>query len=219
MFKCEYCKQTFKRENTAAVHMCKKKRRALAKGDKQVMAGYNAYNIWYKIAMGAKQNKTYEQFAASNYYSSFVKFGGYIKSVRAIDPERYVEWLTVNRIKLSDWCKDSTYNNYLIERSKSESADRAMERFVLLADKWAKDNDQHWQDYWTAASPSEIVYHISMGKISPWILYSSDKAQTFLDGLPGEMLQEVAKTLDTSYWIRKTKMYPADVEFIRNTIG
>lgn len=219
MFKCEYCKKQFKRENSLAVHVCEKKRRALSKRSREVVAGYNAYNMWNKIAMGAKLDKTYEQFSSSNYYTSFVKFGSYVLSIRAIKPEHYIEWLTVNRVRLDSWCKDSTYNKYLIDYSKKESPDRAMERFILLADEWAATHDCQWQDFWTTAAPHVIVHYITMGKISPWILYGSDKAQAFIDTLPNEMLQEIANTLDPEYWHRKMKLHPADIKFIRNTIG
>lgn len=219
MFKCEYCKKSFTRESTLAVHMCEQKRRALAKDDKQVKMGLITYNIWNRIAMGARTDKTYEQFSSSKYYSAFVKFGGYILSIRSIEPDQYIKWLTHNRVPLSDWCKDSIYNKYIADRSKTETADRAVERFILLADKWATETNQHWQDFWDIAPPHQIVHYISMGKISPWVLYSSDKAQNFLDGLPAEMLQEIANTLDPDFWIRKTKLYPQDVKFIRDTIG
>ena len=87
MYKCEYCNRTFKRENSLAVHMCERKRRALSRTEKHVVAGYDAYNYWYKLAMGSKKNKTYEDFAGSQYYSAFVKFGRYVLDIRAISPE------------------------------------------------------------------------------------------------------------------------------------
>jgi len=57
MFKCDYCNRSFKRENSLAVHMCERKRIALNRNEKHVMAGYDAYNYWYKLAMGSKKNK------------------------------------------------------------------------------------------------------------------------------------------------------------------
>lgn len=219
MYKCEYCKKSFKRENTIAVHMCEQKRRALSAKDPQVIVGYQSYIFWNKIAMGAKVPKTYDQFSTSSYYAAFVKFGGYVRSVRDINHEDYIKWLTLNRVKLIDWCKDSVYKQYLKDASKKESVDRAVERFILLADKWAETHDSHWQDYWKSASINLIISHISTGKISPWILYASDQAQNFLDSVPAEILQDVVNTIDPEFWIRKMKLYPEDVEFIRRTIG
>ena len=219
MYTCDYCKRSFKRENSLAVHMCEKKRRALSRNEKHVVAGYNAYNYWYKLAMGSKTDKTYDDFAGSQYYSAFVKFGRYIMDIRAINPENYIRWLTTNKIKLDTWCKDSVYNKYLKDHSKTETAERAVERFVILAEDWALKQNRHWSEYFDSAPAHVIVNHIEMGKISPWIIYSSDKAQHFIDECPVELLQKIANTLDPNFWTRKTSLFPKEVKWIRDTIG
>ena len=219
MYKCEYCNRTFKRENSLAVHMCVRKRRALSRTEKHVVAGYDAYNYWYKLAMGSKKNKTYEDFAGSQYYSAFVKFGRYVLDIRAISPENYIRWLTTNKIKLDTWSKDSVYNRYLKEHSKTESPDRAVERFVILAQDWSNRTGRHWSEYFERAPAEQIVQHIELGKISPWVIYSSDKAQAFIETCPAELLQKIANTLDPGFWTRKTSLFPDDVKWIRETIG
>ena len=207
MYTCEYCKKSFKRENSLAVHMCERKRRSLNQREKHVVAGYDAYNFWYKLAMGSKKDKTYNDFAGSQYYSAFVKFGRYIMDIRAVNPHSYIRWLTINKTKLDTWCKDSVYNRYLADSSKNETADRALERYVIHAEAWSKTSGHHWSDYF------------DKGKISPWIIYSSDKAQKWLDTIPNDMLKQVADTLDPTFWVRKTKLFPQEVKFIREIIG
>lgn len=219
MYTCEYCKKGFKREGTLAVHMCERKRRALGKSEKHVVAGFNAYNYWYKLAMGSKKDKTYDEFAKSQYYSAFVKFGRYILDIRAVNPENYIRYLTTNKVKLDWWCKDSTYNKYLAEQSKTETPERAVERFVLLAQDWSQNTGNHWSDYFVVAPHHVIVQHIELGKISPWIIYSSDKAQHFIDNCPSDLLQKIAQTLDPAFWARKTKLFPDEVTWIRSIIG
>ena len=219
MYTCEYCKKSFKRENSLAVHMCERKRRFLNQREKHVVAGYDAYNFWYKLAMGSKKDKTYDDFAGSQYYSACVKFGRYIMDIRAVNPHSYIRWLTLNKTKLDTWCKDSVYNRYLTDSSKNETADRALERYVIHAEAWSKTSGHHWSDYFDKATPHSIVIHIGNGKISPWIIYSSDKAQKWLDTIPNDMLKQVADTLDPTFWVRKTKLFPQEVKFIREIIG
>jgi hypothetical protein len=218
MYNCEYCNKSFKRESSLAVHVCEPKRRALSRNDKHVVAGFNAYNFWYKLAMNSKVDKTYTEFSNSRYYSAFVKFGRYVLEIRAVNPESYIRWLTVNKVRLSDWTKDRQYNRYLSEASKTESADRALERFILLADEWATSHNAHWNEYFDLAPAHVIVNHIAMGKISPWIIYSSDRAQKFLDGLPADLLKQIADTLDPAFWHRKTSVFPNEVKFINEVI-
>ena len=219
MYTCDYCKKSFKRENSLAVHMCERKRRSLNQKEKHVVAGFNAYNFWYKLAMGSKVDKTYEDFSTSQYYSAFVKFGRYILDIRAVNPESYIRYLTTNKIKLDWWCRDSTYNKYLAEQSKTETAERAVERFVILAEEWSASTGNHWSDYFHKAPAHVIIQHIEMGKISPWIIYSSDMAQHFIDTCPSDMLQKIAATLDPNFWSRKIKLFPDEVNWIRSIIG
>ena len=96
MHKCEYCGKSFKRESTLFVHQCEPKRRALQKNEKHVVTGYRAYNLWYKLAMNNKKDKTYEEFCKSQYYSMFVRWGHYVLEIRATDPEAYLKWLVDN---------------------------------------------------------------------------------------------------------------------------
>jgi len=219
MYTCEFCKKTFKNESSLAVHVCEPKRRHLGRNDKHVVAGFNAYNTWYKLAMGACKDKTYDDFASSRYYSSFVKFGRYVLDIRAVNPESYIKWLTINKVRLSDWTKDSQYNRYLAESSKTETADRALERFILLADEWAQAHNSHWSNYFDQAPAHVIINHIAMGKISPWIIYCSDRAQRFLDTVPPDLLKQIADTLDPAFWHRKTSVFPKEVKFINEAIG
>lgn len=217
--KCDYCGKSFKRESTLAVHMCEPKRRALSRTEKHVVAGFNAYNYWYKLAMGSKKDKTYDEFAKSQYYSAFVKFGRYVLDIRAVNPESYIRWLTTNKIKLDTWSRDSVYNRYLVDHAKNETPERAVERFVLLAEEWSKRSGKHWNQYFDVAPAEVIVQHIELGKISPWVIYSSDKAQNFVESCPAELLQKIADTLDPGFWTRKTKLFPDDVKWIKETIG
>ena len=114
--------------------------------------------------MGSKKDKTYDEFAKSQYYSAFVKFGRYILDIRAVNPESYIRYLTTNKVKLDWWCKDSTYNKYLAEQSKTETPERAVERFVLLAQDWSQNTGNHWSDYFVVAPHHVIVQHIELGR-------------------------------------------------------
>ena len=105
------------------------------------------------------------------------------------------------------------------EHSKTESPDRAVERFVILAQDWSNRTGRHWSEYFERAPAEQIVQHIELGKISPWVIYSSDKAQAFIETCPAELLQKIANTLDPGFWTRKTSLFPDDVKWIRETIG
>jgi len=56
-FVCEYCNKSFTREGWLERHMCDKKKRFFQKNDKSVMAGFAAFNYWYKIEITLKLKK------------------------------------------------------------------------------------------------------------------------------------------------------------------
>jgi hypothetical protein len=115
------------------------------------------------------------------------------------------------------WTKDSTYDKYLADYSKKETVDRALERFVKLAEEWASTHNAHFSEYFDKAGVHIIYNDIRVGNISPWILFGSDKAQAVLDEMPGEYITGIADTIDIVFWRRKLKLYPNDVAFI-NTV-
>lgn len=218
-FKCEYCKKTFKRESSLAAHMCRDKKRWLQKDDQEVRLGLTFFNNWYRIAMGAKGQKDYAAFVKSKYYGAFVRFGIYVLETRVLAPERYLEWLIKKKIPVDRWCKDSIYNQYLAEQSKKETADRALERYVLHAENWSERTGYHWSTYWDNVKPFTMVNDIKMGKVSPWVFLGYNQAKEKLDELPIEMLTEVADTIDLSYWQRKIELNKPDVRWINEILG
>lgn len=217
-YACEYCGNSFQRESTISNHMCVQKKRALQKESQPVRLGYKFFNDWHRIAMGSKTPKTYDVFAKSKYYASFVRFGIYILETRVIAPERYLEWLIVNKHPVDRWCKDTVYNLYLAEQNKRETAERALERFVIHAQTWSDRTGRHWSEYWDQVTAHTLVHDIKMGKVSPWIFLGYDKAKKMLDNLPEQLLTDVADTIDLSFWQKKLSLNNSTVLWINQIL-
>jgi hypothetical protein len=217
-FKCEYCNKSFKLERTIVAHLCPKKKRFLQKDDQHVRLGLKYFNKWYQISMGSNGHKDYATFMKSQYYAAFVRFGLYVMEARVISPDRYLEWLIKAQKPVDVWCKDSVYNQYLSEESKRETAERALERFVIHADTWATRTGSHWTEYWELVQPHTMVNDIKMGKISPWIFLGYDPARKQLEELPTEMLTEVANTIDMTFWQRKIDVNKPTVSWITSIL-
>ena len=139
-YKCRYCEKTFRRESTLTAHLCEQKRRHQQQTETGVQWAYKAYIRFYETTQGSARLKTYDDFAASPYYLAFVKFGRYCVSIRAINFVSFTDWLLKNNKKLDYWCKDSLYEEWLVEYLKKESTQDALERALGEMQKYADDN-------------------------------------------------------------------------------
>jgi hypothetical protein len=55
---------------------------------------------------------------------------------------------------------------------------------------------------------------VVMGRLSPWIIYSTDAAQGLLDRMEPSQIDTVAKHVDTEWWIKKLKKEASEVLWI-----
>ena len=106
---CEYCNKSFAKEKTLVAHMCESKRRWLQKDDKAVVLGLWAFQRFYKLSAGSKNEKTYRDFCESSFYNAFVKFGTYLKNIQPLYTEKYIDHVVTSGIKLDHWCRDDLY--------------------------------------------------------------------------------------------------------------
>jgi len=214
MHTCNYCSKSFKKESTLAVHMCEQKRRHMQKAEKHVQLGFRSYQLFYKIGTNAKNDKTYEDFAKSQYYISFCKFGYYCRDIGIDDVPGYTTWLVKNGTRLDNWGKDKQFTKWMKERLKNESVDRGVERTILFLQTWAEENNTQYNNYFSNIAPSLAVFHICSGKISPWILFTSIPAQALIDRMNAEQLKMITDYLDVDYWQRTMSVNPQDSKWV-----
>lgn len=212
MIVCEYCKKSFKRESTAQSHACEAKRRWEQRNLPEVVVGFTSFDLFYRLSLGSKP-KSYDDFVSSQYYTAFVKYGSYCINTRVIDTESYTRWLAKNKIKLKDWATDRMYTLFVKEHLKKESVDRALERFIEHASEL-----DYFDKFWEQANGYLIADWVESGKISPWLLLCSTRAQRVIDRLNQEQLDRVANCIDASYWARKRALNPQDAAWVSHII-
>ena len=142
MFECQYCQKKFKGEKTLMVHVCEPKRRYMNKNEKYSRLAFYAFNRFYEMTQAVGKPIEFDMFAKSKFYLGFTKFGKHIININAINPEEYIDFVIRNSVKLNKWTSDSVYETYIQELNRKESADRAVERSILLMQKWGEEYDR-----------------------------------------------------------------------------
>lgn len=218
VYKCEYCNKVFKRESTLSVHMCERKRRYMSKNDKDVQLAFRSYQLFYRIGTNAKGDKSFDDFAASQYYTAFVKYAKYCIDLRVDDVAEYTRWLLKNQVRIDKWTSDRNFAAWIKTRLKTESHDRAIERTIMFLQEWSKESGNNWNEYFRIIPPNLAVFHICSGKISPWLIYGSSQAQELLDKLSSEQIKMVTDYIEPIYWQRVIQTKPEEMTWVEGIL-
>jgi len=217
-YKCEYCNKSFVKEKTLVVHVCEKKRRHLSRNDKNVQVGLLTYQKFYDIAQKGTTQKTFDDFVESPYYTAFVKFGSFVVNTSPIYPERFIEYVLKSGVKLDHWCRDELYDSFLLDTIKKEPADGAIQRTIKTMMDWADKNNSDWTHYFSYVNLNRATHDIKEGLISPWLLLNTRSGKKLLHRLNDEQLEIIGHIIDPSYWSKKFKNYPADLDLVKDII-
>ena len=217
-FTCEYCKKTFARETSIAVHMCEPKRRRLNKDEPGVRLGFQAYIRFYETMQGSARNKTHDDFCESAYYRAFVKFGHYCVNTRVVAPDRFMTWLLKEQKKIDHWCSDRVYTEYLMQYLLVEAVNDALARAIEHSMRWSEETSNPSHDWLRYGNTHALCYAVTAGRISPWVIYNSESGQKFLSELSAQQVAIVWPYIDSDAWQKKFHDYPADQEYAKEIL-
>lgn len=216
---CDFCGRTFARETTIGKHICEYKNRWLNKDLQSNRIGFQAWMQFYQKNTATKKKKTYEDFIKSAYYAAFVKFGAYCVNVNAINISRFTDWLLKNQIKVDTWCSDTIYTRYLIEYLRTEDPLDGIARSVETTIEWASKDNILPRDYLRYGNPNRICQLISVGKITPWMLYQSQSGVRFLETLNPESAKMIMDYINPEQWALKFHREPENVKQVKELLN
>ena len=220
-YKCRYCEKLFRKESTLAAHLCEQKRRWQQEKETGVQWGLRAYLRFYETTQGSARLKSYEDFVTSPYYSAFVRYGRHSVAIRNVNFISYTDWLLKHNKKLDHWCKDSLYEEWLLEYLRRESVQDALERGLTEMSEYADSNTDlknGFRDYFRYGNANRICHHVSTGRVSAWILFNCDSGVAFLESLDQTLLNIVLPYIDPDHWHRKLQDYLADTEWVKHVL-
>jgi len=63
-----------------------------------------------------------------------------------------------------------------------------------------------------------ICHAVSTGRISAWVLYNSDSGTEFLGRINPEQVSMIWPWIDSDFWQRRFRDYPADAVYAREIL-
>ena len=217
-YTCQFCKKDFVKETSLTVHSCEPRRRRQERSERGVELGFQAYIKFYEMTQGSAKLKTYDDFCSSPYYKAFVKFGRYCVSIRAINPARFMEWVLKQNKKIDHWCSDTVYTEYLAFYLRVENVDDALARAMEFGIDWSEKTGNPPHDCLRYGGTNAMVYAVTAGRISPWIIFNSESGQHFLSELNKEQIAIVYPYIDVDHWQKRFQDYPADQEYAKDIL-
>ena len=217
-YTCQYCKKDFARETSLAVHSCEPRRRRQERDEVGVRLGFQAYLKFYELTQGSARLKTHDDFCESPYYRAFVKFGRYCVAVRAVNPARFTEWLLKHNKKIDRWCTDTVYTEYLVDYLQVENVNDALARAMEFSITWSEETGTPAEDCLRYGNTNAMVYAVTAGRISPWVVYNCESGQKFLNELDTTQIAMIWPYIDSEVWMKKFSDYVADQEYVREML-
>jgi len=217
-YECRYCKKSFVKETSLAVHMCEPKRRFQEQDERGVQLGLQAYLKFYELTQGSARLKTFEDFSTSPYYRAFVKFGRYCVDTRAVNPARFMEWLLKYNKKIDHWARDTMYTEYLTEYVQVENVNDALSRAMEYGITWSEQTGNPAEDCLRFGNTNASVYAVTTGRITSWVLYNCESGQSFLSELDATQISMIWPYIDSEIWMKKFTNYMADQEYAREML-
>ena len=217
-YTCQFCKKDFVKETSLTVHSCEPRRRRQERSERGVELGFQAYIKFYEMTQGSAKLKTYDDFCSSPYYKAFVKFGRYCVSIRAINPARFMEWVLKQNKKIDHWCSDTVYTEYLAFYLRVENVDDALARAMEFGIDWSEKTGNPPHDCLRYGGTNAMVYAVTAGRISPWIIFNSESGQHFLSELNQEQIAIVYPYIDVDHRQKRFQDYPADQEYAKDIL-
>jgi len=218
-FECKYCGNKFHKEITLSTHLCVKKRRFMEIETPASRFGHRTFQKFYDITMSSKKTKSVQEFIDSPYYIDFVKFGNHLANLKPVYPDKFIEFVIKNSVKLKDWTKDFVYDTYIVDLIKKEPAVSAAERSIAEIIDWTTANNTEFTKFFDTISANEAAHLIRTGKISPWVIYLCESGGNLMDSFNEDHAKIIGDIIDPGYWMKKFRQNSDDVVYIKTLLG
>jgi hypothetical protein len=217
-FVCGFCSKQFRSEKTLTSHMCPTKRRYADQNSVASRMGLQLYRRFYDLNAPGREVKSFDDFARSRYYSSFIHLARHLMDFEPIDKTRFIDYLFQNGIKEKHWCQDQTYEKYLIDLLLKESPEKALERSIMAMEKWATQNQSNFTEFFKKVTTPQAVHMIRYGHISPWVLYLASSADELWNRMSSEQGEILSAVIDPHAWRVRFETRTQERQFVKGLL-
>jgi hypothetical protein len=210
---CNHCSQYFSGEMTFMRHHCEPRRRAQELSSPLGQAAYGYYREWMKLKRFSQPSSA--AFMESKYYRSFINFAQLVIDANISNPEKYMQLMVQGEILPVLWSRDSAYGLYLEWVDKlADPLDQVSESINYLFDVAEKEGVEV-KDVFDHLGSSRIIPLIRSRRLTPWLLFCSQRFGKLLKTLSSEELKVFNTVVNSSFWAAKFQSNPTVIENVK----
>lgn len=209
-FECQFCHREFKREQAFLQHSCPRRERHDLLQSPLGQSAYACYEMWMR---GYKRKvPPIETFADSRYFKSFVEFARFASKVHLTNVESYIRLMIQKDISPLLWTRSECYSLYLDHLDRGISPLKAIEISVeTLLSLQAKRNLSALSDVIMTMPVSELIHHVMLRTISPWLLLCSGTFKRYLSEKSSAEVSELMNVISPEVWASRLDAAREDV--------
>ena len=159
---------------------------------------FNISGHWY----------TCEEYDLSGHYMRYT----------SITARKHIDINTTDSRYTPSWLTTMTATEYLIDYLRVENVNDALARAMEFGIDWAEQSGHPAEDCLRYGNTNAMVYAVTTGRISAWIVYNCESGQKFLSELDQTQIAMVWPYIDSDVWMKKFADYVADQEYVREML-
>jgi hypothetical protein len=110
------------------------------------------------------------------------------------------------------------YTEYLTEYLRTENINDALARAIEFGISWSEETGHPVEDCLRYGNTNAMVYAVTTGRLSAWVLYNCESGQRFLGDLDATQIAMTWPYIDSEIWHKKFADYVADQEYAKNIL-
>lgn len=217
-YDCNFCGHKFVYEERFLKHRCKQMIRSEEFQTPIGQAAWLFYQEWMKVHRRRVPKSS--AFLHSKFYSAFIQFATFVKSVHLPDPNTFIRVMRDKDISPVLWKHDKVYALYLEFLDRNGNPNKQAEITIQTLFDLADENDCNVSELFDVLTPNEIIQLLRQRRLSPWILLNSKKFLNFYinDAKPEERII-IESIIRPQYWTEKFQKHPNDQALMKKFVS